>query len=123
MSIYATRWAIKIPVNGCWAMNDAEWIEVVCQVVPAHIGHPSHYPEGDPYADHLPPVVDYEPWTVCTPRAVFFVDGKTTKHIQEYINPVLMLTGHEFETIGFEELFDRLTSAIEQRWGRDGEQE
>jgi len=45
MSIYATLWEIKIPRRHAF---DEEWVEVYAQAVPAHIGHPSDYPAGDP---------------------------------------------------------------------------
>jgi hypothetical protein len=57
ISIYATLWELKWPRDGSWAMSDDDYVEVWCQAVPAHIGHPSDYPEGDPFADFLPPPV------------------------------------------------------------------
>ncbi len=86
--------------------------------MPPHIGHPSAYPEGDPYAAILPPVcVDSEgPYY----RAVFICDDKTTKGTersgQEYVNPVLMLTGKEYARIKWIDLQDKIADAIEQRW-------
>ena len=73
MSIYATLWEIKAPRRHRY---DDEYVLVYAQAVPPHIGHPSHYPEGDPYAGFLPPVVRgydpeqgkarIEPWSLCS---------------------------------------------------------
>ena len=59
MSIYATLWHIRIRRDGIYALSEDEWVDIWAQAVPPHIGHPSHYPDGDPYGDFLPPVVDY----------------------------------------------------------------
>ena len=40
MSIYATHWILKFPRYGD-AHSGCEWIEVIGQGVPAHIGTPS----------------------------------------------------------------------------------
>ncbi len=59
MSIYATLWTLKFPKDG----NDhpgCEWITVMAQGVPPHIGSPAPgagYEAGDPYAAFLPPPV------------------------------------------------------------------
>ena len=58
MSIYATLWEVQVRKSHRF---DEEWICVYAQAVPAHIGHPSQYPEGDDYKDFLPPVVEYDP--------------------------------------------------------------
>src|SRR5262245_28341897 len=71
MSIYSTLWEIKVRRRHEF---DDEWVTVFAQAVPPHIGHPSCYPEGDPYADFLPPVVEYDPVTNEGPyRAVVIV--------------------------------------------------
>jgi hypothetical protein len=118
MSIYATLWHIKVPRDGSWADSPDAWVELVAQGVPGHIGHVSHYPDGDPYGAFLPPALEGE-WEGLL-RAVVFVDDLSTKGTersgQEYANPVLVLTGAEYETTRFPELLERLTDAIAERW-------
>ncbi len=56
MSIYATLWSLKFPRYGDDYVG-CEWIEVIAQGVPAHIGTPAPgfgYENGDPYAQFLP---------------------------------------------------------------------
>jgi hypothetical protein len=113
MSIYATLWEIKVPRQHCF---DEAWVTVWGQAVPPHIGHPSDYPEGDPYADFLPPVVkDYDPETGEAPfqRAVVIVqEGRNTKDGQRYTDPLIVMTGEEYARIPFQELLDRIHKAI-----------
>ena len=59
MSIYATQWILKFPAFGD-AHSTCEWVEVIGQGVPAHIGTPTEgygYEAGDPYAGFLPPAI------------------------------------------------------------------
>src|SRR5262249_35486932 len=94
---------------------DEEWVSVFAQAVPPHIGHPRYYPEGDPYADFLPPVVDYDPETGAAPynRAVVIVqEGRDRKDIQRYVDPLLVLTGEEYAKVPFQELLNRITKAM-----------
>lgn len=118
MSIYATLWEFKLPHRH---FLDEEWVSVCGQAVPAHIGHPSCYPEGDPYAYFLPPVVkEYNPETSEAPyyRAVVIVmEGRDKKEGQRYIEPLLVLTGEEYARLTFQELFDRIEAAMP--WDRD----
>jgi hypothetical protein len=113
MSIYATLWEIKVPRRHDF---DDEWVEVFAQAVPAHIGHPSHYPEGDLYGSFLPPPVpDYNPETGEAPfhRAVVIVqEGRDAKDVQRYIDPLLVMTGEEYARIPFQELLDRIHRAM-----------
>jgi hypothetical protein len=113
MSIYATLWEIKVPRRHEF---DDEWVRVYAQAVPPHIGHPSHYPEGDPYAGFLPPVVQgYDPETGNAPynRAVVIVqEGRAEKDGQRYIDPLLVLTGEEYTLIPFQTLLDRIHAAM-----------
>jgi len=113
MSIYATLWEIKVPRGHAF---DEEWMEVYAQAVPAHIGHPSGYPEGDPYSDFLPPVVqNYDAETDEAPfhRAVVIVQkGRDRKDVQRYVDPLLVLSGEEYARIPFEELLERIHKAI-----------
>src|SRR5262245_48658002 len=113
MSIYATLWEIKVPRRHCF---DEDWTEVYAQAVPAHIGHPSDYPNGDPYADFLPPVVQqYNPETGEAPyhRAVVIVQrGRDRKDVQRYVDPLMVLSGEEYAHMPFAELLQRIHEAI-----------
>src|SRR5207248_1474817 len=98
MSIYATLWEIMVPRRHCF---DDEWVEVYAQAVPPHIGHPSHYPEGDLYGDFLPPVVqDYDPetddWQGPYRAVVILQKGRDEKDVQRYVDPLMVLTGEEY---------------------------
>ena len=113
MSIYATLWEIKVPRRHPF---DDECVEVYAQAVPPHIGHASHYPDGDPYADFLPPAVqDYDPETgeERIYRAVVIVqEGRDQKDVQRYVDPLIVLTGEEYARIPFAELLDRIHKAM-----------
>jgi hypothetical protein len=113
MSIYATLWEIKVSRRHDF---DGEWVQVYAQAVPAHIGHPSGYPEGDLYADFLPPVVqDYDPETGTAPhhRAVVIVqEGRDKKDVQRYVDPLITMSGEEYSRIPFQELLDRIHAAM-----------
>lgn len=122
MSIYATLWQLKFPKDGD-DYPGCEWITVTAQGVPAHIGSPtpgSGYENGDPYAAFLPPPIPVNAdGDAEYMRAVVFVTEQTPKgtdrHHQEYVNPLLVLTGKEYETMNFETLYTRLCDAL-----RDG---
>ena len=106
MSIYATLWEIRVERH---EMRE-DWVTVIAQGVPAHIGHPSHYPQGDPYGDFLPPVVDLDREAL---RAVVFVaEGREDKDGQRYVDPLLVLTGQEYAAIRFADLLERLQAAV-----------
>ncbi|HVQ45129.1 MAG TPA: hypothetical protein VMT30_09320 [Candidatus Saccharimonadia bacterium] len=55
----------------------------------------------------------------CGLRAVFICDELTTKGTerngQEYVNPLLVLTGAEYQTIVWEDLLIRITDAVSER--------
>jgi hypothetical protein len=115
MSIYATLGTLRFPLDEM----GTEWVEVCFQAVPSHIGHPSHYPDGDIYAEFLPPVRDPE---VPEPewdkhRAVVIIATDERKDGQRYVNPVLTLSGEEWETIPFPELWQRIEEALRQGRG------
>src|SRR5437879_6574324 len=109
MSIYATLWEIQVRRRHFF---DNQWVRVCAQSVPPHIGHPSNYPDGDPYSDFLPPVVaDYDPETGEAPynRAVVIVqEGREQKDGQRYVDPLMILSGEEYSRITFKELLDRI---------------
>ena len=119
MSIYATLWSIQIQ-DPASPSTMPRWVKVTAQAVPPHIGSPTPgcgYEDGDPYADFLPPPVetnkdgeaDYN-------RAVVFVTEGTRKGTarngQEYVDPLLVLTGEEYAKMPFQTLLDKLEEAI-----------
>jgi len=119
MSIYATLWSLKFPRFGDDYVG-CEWIRVRAQGVPAHIGTPTPgqgYEDGDPYAEFLPPPVavdadgDGE-----FMRAVVIVTEETKKGTarsgQEFVNPLLILSGRDYASISFAELHDRICDAL-----------
>jgi hypothetical protein len=119
MSIYATLWTLKFPKDGDDYL-ECEWIKVTAQGVPPHIGSPTPgcgYEDGDPYATFLPPPVETdENGDAAYLRAVVFVTEGTRKGTvrngQEYVHPLLVLTGEEYATITFEKLHARLCDAL-----------
>lgn len=104
-------------------MGEDGYVEVCAQAVPAHIGHLSAYPNGDPYGSFLPPPCAAQDPDECgIHRAVVFVaEGITKKGTarshQEYENPLLVLTGEEYAAIRFEDLFERIGAALRERLG------
>lgn len=119
MSIYATLWKLKFPKEGD-EHTDCEWIEVTAQAVPPHVGSPTSgngYENGDPFAAFLPPAVETDADGLAKyDRAVVFVSEYTIKGTeragQEYISPLLVLTGEEYVRIPFEELHRRICDAL-----------
>ena len=113
MSIYATLWEIKVPKSHVF---DDEWICVYAQAVPAHIGHPSIYTEGDIYKDFLPPVVEYDPdnceGDFVERAVVILAEGRDKKVGQQYVDPLLVLTGAEYRAMHFRELMDLITYTL-----------
>ena len=131
MSIYATLWSLQFPRHGD-DHTACEWVEVVAQAVPGHIGTPSPghgYEGGDPYADFLPPPIALAPDDDGTTlRAVVIVRDGTPKDGQRYVDPLLVLTGEEYEKSTFDELHGRICDALRgtrpevvmEAWGPDG---
>jgi hypothetical protein len=115
MSIYATQWILKFPRYGD-AHTGCEWVEVIGQGVPAHVGTPTPgygYQDGDPYAAFLPAVVGVrEDSKDESLRAMVIVKEGTAKVGQEYIEPLLVLTGAEYARMPFQELHDRICDAL-----------
>ena len=107
MSIYATIGEIGIRRFG-----DQSMIDIMIQAVPAHIEYLG------PEWDFLPPPVDPNGETN---RAVVFVERGTTKGTdrcgQEYLRPLLMLSGSEYQKIGFAALLNRLEEALDKKYG------
>src|SRR5216684_3163436 len=132
MSIYATLWILKFPALG-EAYLGCEWETVIAQGVPGHIGTPTQghgYEACDPYSSFLPPAIpvsnDEEETAL---RAVVIIRERTEKIGQEYIGPLLVLSGAEYAAVPFEVLHDRICDALRgsrprllvEMIGRDGE--
>lgn len=104
MSIYATLWNIKLPVE---VNGEDVWHEVYAQGVPSHI---------DDEVDWLPaPIKDSDRL-----RCVVFVEAGEPKggagyHGQQYHNPLLILTGFQYTHISHSDLFEKLTEGLEQK--------
>ncbi len=119
MSIYATLWALKFPNEGDTHLS-CEWIEVIAQAVPAHVGSPTPgcgYEDGDPYAGFLPPAVatDAEgnaPFHRAVVIATEHSIKGTDRSGQEYVSPLLLLTGDEYAHMAFDELHQRICDAL-----------
>jgi len=118
MSIYATLWTLMFPRHGDWHTG-CEWVEVIAQGVPAHIGTPTPghgYEDGDPYAAFLPPPIPMPPPDVFRLRAVVIVTADSPKVVQAYVAPLLVLTGDEYERVSFDKLHQKICDAL--RGGR-----
>ena len=135
MSIYATLWRLKFPSRGD-DHTGCEWVEVIAQGVPAHIGAPTpdSSDEGeDPYASFLPPAIAVLPGDDDhRMRAVVFVTEAarkgTERSAQEYVSPLLVLSGREYATMSVEDLHSKICNALRgdrprlvaESWGPDG---
>jgi hypothetical protein len=115
MSIYATLWTLQFPRFGD-DHTGCEWVEVWAQGVPGRIGTPSPgygYEAGDPYSDFLPPPIVLAPDDQGHKlRAVVIVRAGTPKKVQRYVDPLLVLTGEEYERSTFDELYTRICEAL-----------
>ena len=119
MSIYATLWSLKFPKFGD-NHTGCDWIKVTAQGVPPHIGSPTSglgYEDGDPYSEFLPPaVVTDEDGEGAYMRAVVIVAENTKKGTsrshQEYMDPLVTLSGEEYANMPFPELHDRICDAL-----------
>jgi hypothetical protein len=119
MSIYETLWRLQFPRYGD-AYVGCEWVDVLAQGVPAHVGTPTPgygYESGDPYAAFLPPALRIDNDTPEDElRAVVFVVSTTKKGTsrsgQEYESPLLVLTGAEYAAMPFQVLHDRLCTTL-----------
>ena len=135
MSIYATLWRLKFPSEGDDHTGCA-WVEVIAQGVPGHIGAPDpdlFDEEADPYSTFLPPAIAVSLDVEDPPmRAVVLVTEGTPKgterSAQEYVDPLLILSGREYTSLSFEDLHRRICDALRgdrprlvaESWGPDG---
>lgn len=110
MSIYATihHFTIEEGPNG-------EPYDIFVQAIPGHIGHPSEYPDGDPFAHYYDGKMPPPPRHPDQFRGVVIVDQHSEKSGQEYTSPLLVLSREEYFSIGFEELMERIAEAISER--------
>jgi len=133
MSIYATLWILKFPSRGD-AYTGCEWVSVIAQGVPGHIGTPTEghgYENGDPAAFLPPAIAVSDDEASSALRAVVIVRENTEKVGQEYIGPLIVLSGVEYAEVSFETLHDRICNALRgatprlvaQVIGSDGEAE
>jgi len=130
MSIYATLWEIQVlaeePKVICFGTDGTatalygdgsrrpyaeKWVRVVGQGVPPHIGHPSHYPSGDPYGAFLPPPVSDAEGDLLR-AVVIVVEGREDKEGQCYVDPLLVLSGVEYQRLSFADLLARIEIAV-----------
>ena len=135
MSIYATLWTLKFPRYGD-DHTGCDWIAIMAQGVPAHVGTSSPGVAGeqtDPYASFLPSVSAVGPeGNDESLRAVVFVAEGTPKgtarSAQEYVAPLLVLSGREYAAVSFGELHAMICDALRghrpklvaEAWGPDG---
>jgi hypothetical protein len=117
-SIYATQWIVKFPRFGD-VHSGCEWVSVIGQGVPDHIGTPTPgygYEDGDPYAGFLPPAIALTAGDEGTAlRAMVIVKEHTEKVGQEYIGPLVVLSGEEYATMPFHILHDQICDALRGR--------
>lgn len=108
MSIYATLWALRFPRFGEFHI-DCEWVTVIAQGVPAHVGAEA----SDPYTSFLPPL---QSSVAADLRAVVFVVEGTAKgtirSAQEYSAPLFVLSGVEYASVPFTALHARVCDAM-----------
>ena len=118
MSIYATLWTLKFPAHGD-AYSGCEWEIVLAQGVLGHIGTPTAgygYESGDPYASFLPPAIPMsEDEDDLGLRAVVVIRERTEKIGQEYIGPLVVMSGDEYRAMSFEVLHERICDALRGR--------
>jgi hypothetical protein len=106
MSIYATQWALRFP-RRCDFHIGCEWVTVLAQAVPAHVA------AGGGYRTLLPPYPDAvanDLWAI-----VFVVEGAakgTKRSSQEYVAPLLALSGKEYAAMPFGVLHARLCDSL-----------
>lgn len=119
MSIYATLWTLKFPKEGDEHVG-CEWISVRAQAVPAHVGSPTPgmgYESGDPCGAFLPPPMETDAdGNAPFHRAVVIVTEHSIKGTersgQEYLSPLLVMTGEDYARSSFENLHTRICDVL-----------
>ena len=122
MSIYATLWELHVPPDDGWCYGNegagsdgCRCVDVYAQAVPAHIDY-----TGSMWDGWLPPPVEDRDGNF---RAVFICGPSTTKGTercgQEYVNPLVVLTGDEYEEVGWRVLLHRIFDALEAGMERE----
>lgn len=116
MSIYATLWSLKFPKDGD-EYPGCEWITVMAQGVPAHVGSQARGSPGvDPFAAFLPACAPPGANSDGALRAVVFVTEETPKGTarsgQEYVGPLLVLSGDAYASMTFQALHTRICDAL-----------
>ncbi len=119
MSIYATLWRLKFPRYGD-DHTGCDWIEVIAQGVPAHIGASTSGfagEENDPYASFLPAAdaIQTDDDAQALRAVVFVMEGTpkaTARSAQEYVGPLLVLSGREYASVTFGQLHDMICNAL-----------
>ena len=116
MSIYATLWRLQFPEHGDDHIG-CKWVEILAQAVPGHIGTPLAgygYEQGDPYASFLPPPLSDD--IEARNRAVVIVTSNslkgTDRSAQEYCEPLLVLSGDEYQQIPFWKLHETICDLL-----------
>lgn len=107
MSIYGTLWHLNFPDP-----SDLEpfGVTVYAQAVPAHIDY-----DGEGWEFLPPPVPDtgeaynFRAVVLCAP----WTTKGTARNGQEYVNPLLTLTGAEYRAATWIELHDRILALLE----------
>jgi hypothetical protein len=72
----------------------------------------SGYEDGDPYAQFLPPAISVVDDENPGLRAMVIVKESTPKVGQEYICPLLVLSGSEYLASSFQTLYQRICDAL-----------
>lgn len=116
MSIYATLWTLKFPKQGD-EYPGCEWITVMAQGVPSHVGSQAREESGvDPFAAFLPACASAGADRDDALRAVVFVTEGTPKGAarsgQEYVDQLLVLSGNAYASMTFQALHARICDAL-----------
>ena len=118
MSIYATLWQLKFPRDGDDYLG-CEWIHDSARRSPPYRSPTPGcgYEDGDPCAAFLPtPVHTNEDGESEYMRAVVFVTENTPKGTerrpQEYVSPLLVLTGEAYAHMTFDTLYTQICHAL-----------
>jgi hypothetical protein len=110
MSICATQWSLKFPRFGDDHTGCA-WDLILAQGVPDHVGAAAARGDADLYSEFLPAIE----FAAAGLRAMVVIRAGAPKAGQRYIDPLLVLSGREYEAISFKALHARVCDAL-----RDG---